>query len=493
MDEHRETSLLPEEREPVPSPEERERRRRAARRARKLRRGRRNWRIFLIVYSLLFLLAGALLCSLLYDYAGIYEATIPEDVMDEFMASSTDDTWRDCILKDLNFSVSDFEDARALFEEYYNAAIRGRDISYRKSAGEYSASSPVYTVRCNGMDLCAVTLTPIKEAGFRRYYWQVGELRSRFNFDRLESVCVEIDVPQGDGVWINGIPVSGAYLTGEAAPAPDVTPLERRFDRQPVFDRYRVERMYGSITVTDQNGRALSPIQEEDGVVRYVGREDTFYSFTVRAPENVVITVNGAVLSPSEAAGADSGVLAGLDAYTGGQAYQTLTYSFDGLYAQPEITARGPGGEVLTPLLNQKGELIYFPPQDDALAEQVSGVVKTFFDNYISYSGQAFSNARQQALLACILKGTELYSYVRDSRDAMIWASATEVRYDELSFADFSPVGEDCFTCTIRYKADFDATAWHERYSYDLQNAYELSFVRVNGAWYAAAMSVVAG
>ena len=45
----------------------------------------------------------------------------------------------------------------------------------------------------------------------------------------------------------------------------------------------------------------------------------------------------------------------------------------------------------------------------------------------------------------------------------------------------------------IRYKADFQATTWHERYSYDLQNAYELAFVLHNGVWYAAAMSAAAG
>ena len=75
----------------------------------------------------------------------------------------------------------------------------------------------------------------------------------------------------------------------------------------------------------------------------------------------------------------------------------------------------------------------------------------------------------------------------------MIWASATEVHYDELEFTNFCPVGDSCFTCTIRYKADFQATTWHERYSYDLQNAYELAFVLHNGVWYAAAMSAAAG
>ena len=63
--------------------------------------------------------------------------------------------------------------------------------------------------------------------------------------------------------------------------------------------------------------------------------------------------------------------------------------------------------------------------------------------------------------------------------------------YDELTFTDFSYVGEDCFVCTIRYKADFTANAWQEQKNYNMQNAYELAFVRSNGTWYAAAMDAV--
>ena len=63
----------------------------------------------------------------------------------------------------------------------------------------------------------------------------------------------------------------------------------------------------------------------------------------------------------------------------------------------------------------------------------------------------------------------------------------------DLTFTDFCRVNENCFTCTIRYKGDFAAQSWHESYTYDLQNAYEMAFVRQKDRWLAAAMSVVAG
>ena len=449
-------------------------------------RGKKRWRRFLLCYSILFLAAGVVGCYILRQYAAAYEASIPEHVMDDFMAATDEDGWLAYIRRGVEEAVSGFEDPDDVFQAY-RGAVGGEAFTYRKKIGEYGAETPVYTVRSGGMDLCTVTLAPCGDAGFGRYLWQVAEVTPH-----LESVTVEIDMPVGDSVYINGVPVDSAYLLGEV-PAPNITELESRFDRQPVFARYRVE-MYGNVTVTDADGWELVPARDEaGGVVRYVGQEDEFYSFTVRAPETVTVTVNGAALLPSDAAAWEDGILTGLGAYTGGAGYKTLTYTGTGLYTQPEITAQGADGTVLTPLINEKGELIFFLPQNSALAEQVQGRVEEFFTKYIDYSSRAYDVVRFQTLMECILPGTELYSYVGNSRDAMIWASATVVSYDELTFADISPVGPDCFTCTIRYKADFEAATWYSKYSYDLQNAYELAFVRVDGVWYAAAMSVVAG
>lgn len=463
-------------------------------RERKLRRGARRWRIFLVVYTLLFLTAGALGCFALYRYAGAYEVSLPEKVMDELMASTTPEEWAGYVRRGAELNVSGFEDGEALFQAYYDTAVRDRPLTYWKDLENYTADSPVYKVRGGGVDLCRVTLTPVghNAAGFGRERWQVAEIASIFRLDGLESVAVEIDAPADAEVYINGVAVGGDYRIGEV-PLGDMTELESRFTQPPTCVRYRVDAMYGDITVTDAQGRVLTPALEEEGLLRYSLGEKGAYALTVRAPENVAVTVGGAALTAADAAKAEDGILAGLEAYTGGAGVRTLTYSFEGLHAPPEVAAYGPGGESLTPLVNEKGEFIFFAPQDEALAGEVSGRVREFFDRYTNYASQAYDAGRQQLLLDCILPDTELYSYVRDSRDAMIWASATQVTYDELTFADFVPAGENCFTCTIRYKADFAAVSWYERYTYDLQSAYELAFVRSGGAWVAAAMSTVSG
>ena len=470
-------------------------RRKAAQRSAALRRSKRRWRGFLAVYAILFLILGAAGCYLLYRYAAAYEASIPEHVMDDVMARTSEEEWFSYARKGAQLTVSDFEDPDQLFTEYFNTVLRGKNFTYRKAPGEYAPDKPVYTVRAAGQDLCTVTLVPIghNAAGFGRELWQLGSIAPCFRLESLESVAVEIDAPAGEEFFINGLPVSREYFT-EEIPCPELTELESRFAVQPHFDRYRVDAMYGAITVTDKNGAVLSPEPEETpGLVRYVIPEDTFYTVAIRAPESVAVTVGGAPLTADDAVKAEEGILKGLSAYTGGREIRELTYRFEGLYTLPEITARSADGQTLTPLMNEKGELIYFLPQDEALKAEAEPRVREFFDNYINYSSRAYNDITYQALLRCILPGTELYAYVHDSVAAMIWASATQVHYDELTFADFRRVSDDCFTCTIRYKADFAATAWYESYTYDLQNAYELAFVRSDGVWYAAAMSAIAG
>ena len=173
-------------------------------------------------------------------------------------------------------------------------------------------------------------------------------------------------------------------------------------------------------------------------------------------------------------------------------------------------------GTALSPLVGKNGQLMFFHPNNASLQSAVEDRVRYFFNRYIDYSSRSFqgnlaltredvendeiemnpatraSMRRYYNLLDCIMWTTDLYRYIQESTDAMIWASATSVSYDELTFTDFSFVGANCFVCTVRYKADFTANSWQEQKNYNMQNAYELAFVCPNGgAWYAAAMDAV--
>ena len=326
---------------------------------------------------------------------------------------------------------------------------------------------------------------------------------------------MEVTALLGETVYINGIALTDAQIAERDIPLSDMPEIESRFTVVPRLTRYRVEKMYGAITVTNAAGDEIAPEPDTgDGVTRYALPLPR-YSVSITAPSDVTVTLCGAVLTPNDAQSSDRGILRGLEYYTGDAAYDTVRWSFDDLYSLPDVQATAADGTALSPLVGKNGQIMFFHPNNASLQSAVEGTVQYFFNRYIDYSSRAFqgnlslsrkdvadetvemssavrdSMRRYYGLLDCILWSTDLYQYVQNSTDAMIWASATSVTYDELTFTDFSYVGEDCFVCTIRYKADFTANAWQEQKNYNMQNAYELAFVRSNGTWYAAAMDAV--
>ena len=434
------------------------------------KRSRRRWRRFLVLYAVVWLLFASLGCAAFYKYLRVYEQALPEHVMDSLMETTAPETWLGYVKASIESESGEFDDAAALYEEYESVLLAGKSFSYRR-APESRADAPKFIVRCGGVD---------------------------------------------EAVYINGIPLTDAQIAETGLALPDMPVIESRFTAAPALTRYRVEKMYGSITVTDASGAEIAPEADAgDGVTRYALPLPR-YSVSITAPSDVTVTLCGAVLTLDDAESSDRGILRGLENYTGDQAFDTVRWSFDGLYSLPDVQATAADGTALSPLVGKNGQLMFFHPNNASLQSAVEDRVRYFFNRYIDYSSRSFqgnlaltredvendeiemnpatraSMRRYYGLLDCIMWTTDLYRYIQESTDAMIWASATSVSYDELTFTDFSFVGANCFVCTVRYKADFTANSWQEQKNYNMQNAYELAFVCPNGgAWYAAAMDAV--
>lgn len=509
-----ETSAAPEtpETETVPAP------RRSANRPKQepSRPKRRRWRRFLLIYAAVWLVLAGAGCAVFYKYLSVYERARPEHVMDSLMETTARETWLGYVKNSIEQSAGEFDDTAALYTEYETALLSGKEFSYRR-ASESAAEEPEFIVRCGGVDVCAVTLAaqPGSELGFGKHLWQVGSIAPCEALRNLRSTAVEITALPDEPVYINGIELTDAQIAERDVAIEGLSEIETRFTDVPHLTRYRVEKMYGAITVTNAAGDEIAPEADVgDGVTRYALPVPR-YSVSIIAPADVTVTLCGAALTPDDAQSSDRGILRGLEEYTGDAAYDTVHWSFEGLCSVPDVQATAADGTALSPLVGKSGQIMFFRPNDEELQSAVQDRVKYFFNRYIDYSSRAFqgnlslsrkdvadetvemssavrdSMRRYYGLLDCILWSTDLYQYVQNSTDAMIWASATSVSYDELTFTDFSYVGENCFVCTIRYKADFTANAWQEQKNYNMQNAYELAFVRSNGIWYAAAMDAV--
>ncbi len=452
-----------------------------------------GWGLFLLFWTMLLLMLGFLVCVVFYKYAAIYEETRPERTMDALMEQMSEEDWRETLASTAG-GVSEFEDARVLFDGYFDNTIKGKKISYRRDLSRSDADQTVFVLYAGPTRLGEVRLVPIREEirfGFGRTQWQLDSITAEPLAGKLQALTVQIDAPDGVTPAVNGIPLGQERILDPAVALTELGALEQRFTTaRPRMVRYEVGPLYGSITVSDGEGTEIAPIGEpEDGVLRYVIMPETTYSFDVEAPEGVKVFVCGAELGESEISSPpESDMFRGLSGYPCGEGYRTLHYAADGLYTPPEFSASYEG-VALTPVIGENGRVFFFYPTDPDTTEEMKSAARGFFDAYMLYSSYKYNSLALKDLSDRILPGTELHSYVNNSYDAMIWASATEVNYEELKFDNYHFVSDDCFTCTILFKADYTATQWFHQVSYAMQDGFKMVFIRSDGQWLAATMS----
>lgn len=455
------------------------------------KKGSRGWRVFLLIWAIVLLAVGTVTCIVLYRYAAVYEVTRPELPMEEMLSSMSKDEWLDLAAPSAGAYISEFEDADSLFRSYYNSALRDKDLSYRKSIAGSDDTTSTFVVMAKNTNLYNVVFKARddKFAGFGRHYWKLDSVSVCDFTSNLEHISVEVNAPEGVVLSINSVPVSDEYYTGNI-PVPGMSELESRFDPAPAFKCYSVSPLYGNVTVTDDKGRELHPEYDETNkIYRYYYAPEEVYSFIVEAPEDVTVKVCGAELLSQDITSSSNGIFEGFTNYTGGNEWKTVEYSYSGIFTEPVITAYDSNGTQLEPVITDTGKFIFFHANNEQLKSEMNDIVDTYFTRYMDYSSSQLRLASMRELLNCTLYGTRLNRYIRESAEGMYWASDTEVEYDELSYSDFYPVGENAFYCTIQYKANFTAQSWYEKYSYGMKNGYEMLFVREGRTWYAAEMS----
>ncbi len=444
---------------------------------------------FLLIWLAVLLVIGAVTCFMLYRYAAVYEQTRPEKPMEQLMESMSKDDWLDKAAPTASSYLTEFEDADALFRQYYNASLRDQDLSFRKSLSQSDETLSTFVVMARNTSLYNVVFRARtdKNPGFGMHYWELESISVCDFTAHLDSVRVEIEAPAGQTVTLNGVPVSDAYYTGDV-PCPEMTELEGRFETVPVFRQYSVEAMYGNVTAADEKGNELVPEFDTSlSRIRYRVSPER-YSLVVAAPEDVTVRICGADLLPQDVTSRSPGIFEGFGAYTLGNEWNTLEYNVSGLYTKPVVEAFDRNGAKLSPIVTDNGKFLFYHANDPALQESVTPDVQAYFDAYMDYSMNPLTLARLQKLWEHTLFGTRLNRYFRDSAEGMMFASTTEASFEDLTFSNFCPVGENSFFCTIQYKANFNAQSWYENYSYDLSNGYEMYFVKSGAKWVAAEM-----
>ena len=453
----------------------------------------KTWRILLFSWFALILLLGAIGCAVLYRYLAVYETARPEPVMDELMASMSSDDLYAAVKAECCASISEFEDASALLDTYYESSLRNAPLSYRKDTGSSDSEHAVFVVRLGSVNFARIVLTPEEddEPGFGLHRWKLDAIEAGDILARLPALQVTIDTLPGQEIYVNGLPLGERYLENAAQPVADLGPLEQRFPVPPTLCRYSIQRMYGEISVTNAAGEPIAPQLDGDRVY-FDAATTALHRIEFYVPSDLQVSLCGLTLSPEDAADRAPGIPEELAPYAGDGPFEKLHFAIDGLYSEPQLQVRDREGNVLEPVTTEAGTLHFYHTNDAALEEKASVYVSRFFSAYTRYSTRAYSVDGQASLLQRILPQTALYDYILNSKDTMIWAVTTTVNsYEDLRFTNFHALSEDCFVCTVRYKANLTMNARQGAQTYDEEIIAELCFVRTNGQYLCAAMSFV--
>ena len=309
-----------------------------------------GWGLFLLFWTMLLLMLGFLVCVVFYKYTAVYEETRPERTMDALMAEMSEEDWRETLAASAG-GVSEYEDARELFDDYFDSTIKGKPISYRLDLSRSDETQTVFALYALSARIGEVRLLPRQtdeRFSFGRSQWEVDSITSKTLSDSLQALTVQIEAPDGVTPFLNGKAVGQEKIVDPAVALTQLSELERRFDAPgPRMVRYEIGPLYGQIAVSDPDGNEIAPVGEpEDGVLRYVIMPTTTYSFRVEAPEGVTVSVCGAALGEEQVRSSEQNMFRGLESYLPQGGYKTLLYEVDGLYIEPVIRASCNGVEL---------------------------------------------------------------------------------------------------------------------------------------------------
>lgn len=455
------------------------------------------WPLFLTCWALVLLAAGLIGCFLFYQYLGFFEVTRPETRMDELMELMSAQDWLDRAAENLDFELSEFEDAQALYAGYRSSLTTDLPLSYRSEKSGTDRDHAVFYVRSGPSNLCRVELVSNgQKLPFGRHGWKLERISSGDVTKNLKTAEVEITALAGQTICLNGREVGAAYAVDKAVPIENLSELESRMDVVPKLTRYRVGPVYGEIHVT-ADGRELAA-EKKGKTLRYTAVSDGAGSLTIIAPEDIRVTVGGAELGKKDVSESSPGLLAGLEEYTGDAAYLTNVYRISGLYSEPEVLAYDAKGGKLTPIMSGENVYHFFHPSDTAADEEdrkqldhLWELADGYFRAYVDYTTKPFDGGIYYKLLTATLSGTQLQVYIAQSNAAMKWAASSTVENMELRCDNLHRIGESCYTCTVEFALDKTASTWVEDVSSSERNAEQLVFVRRGQYWYAAAMSMI--
>lgn len=160
------------------------------------------------------------------------------------------------------------------------------------------------------------------------------------------------------------------------------------------------------------------------------------------------------------------------------QPVQTVTYTVEGLLAQPEFSVSAPEGSVLTQ--TAEGDYRLALPEADAapLRERAETLVRALVWYYLSGKTDTYKNMKAAADLT--EPGSSARAVITQTYEGVIWSSTFQQNYQcSADAGDAVVCAENCVTVDVRCTAS-GSTGWQEK---TMDGGYRICFLRTDDGW----------
>ena len=401
---------------------------------------------------------------------GILRPDGPDAVMQSAMDGTARTKWRSEYVRQCPAQVTEFEDAEKVTGDAFDAAVGDSRFSFRPVPGSESDQTQDYLISAGDTDLFLAHLT------YDGRHWGI-------EYRGLDALCaavrtLTVTVPEGTVLTLNGKAVGPEYIADDNVLYEDMSALEMRFDAWPHLVRYKIDGIYEDAELTARREGGLTLLYADGSTWNYTVPDAGGYAFSVTAPGEAAVTVNGAALTAGDVAGVSSyvtkldvpgelqGLLPSYSIYAAGGLYTPVT----------DIRAVMPDGTVLTGETAQDGSVSFPLPGSQTLYEANHKRVEDFLKALCEYgAGHTAANYPSVYTVA----GSDLQRYMQNAISSLHWTVGVTTKYREISSSDYIPLGDTAFIC--RGHVDCTTTTRHQTVDLDLR--YEMLWVKVNNTW----------
>ena len=437
-----------------------------------------KYRVFLLIYSLAFVVVISVALSVLWTYLSKYEQYNPKVTIESFISESTPEYWYELLYNRYFGKTTAFENVNEVIEKLELNEVKAEDLTYYKSVKEYIDESPTYNIYYRNKELAVVKLKPVEEVFLGLCDWKVDNVDLSVKDEQANSVSVGITVPPETVVKVNGVSLSSSHITSSRVEYNNISEFEQGVEGVPYRVKYTVSGLFDmpEIKAYDKDNNEL-PVD----IAQYeffVGSESTLsQSVDIVAPKGYSVYLNNVKVSDTYIKNQEYGyeLLGDVKGYSGSIPVM-YSYSVKDLYLEPQIKVLDTEGKEVA-LKDKKDGTYVYDLQCDADAEkQHESLVIDFVKSYFNYTGNGWKNIAQnhEALLYYVLPGSSADTYIRGSYWGVYYNSTYNIKHNLLDASNFIVYDDSTFSCDLKYNTDFNLYNYNKHF----EGSFKFVFVK---------------